>query len=99
MESELIIRFSDPNDSLDVEIINLKHLHMKHVVFEPWIGNEYQTGGIFKKKILVIGESFYCSEEEAEKYAATLTKKVVEDYLAIRNGELRENDKIDAATI
>lgn len=65
---------------------------MKHVVFKPWIGNEYQTGGIFKKKILVIGESFYCSEEEAEKYAATLTKKVVEDYLAIRNGELREND-------
>jgi len=29
MESELIIRFSDPNDSLDVEIINLKHLHIK----------------------------------------------------------------------
>lgn len=53
MESELIIRFSDPNDSLDVEIINLKHLHIKHVVFEPWIGNEYQTGGIFKKKYLL----------------------------------------------
>ena len=53
MESELIIRFSDPNDSLDVVIINLKYLHMKHVVFEPWIGNEFQTGGIFKKKYLL----------------------------------------------
>jgi len=65
---------------------------MEHVVFEPWEGKEYQTGGIFKKKILVIGESFYCSEEEAEKYAATLTGKVVTDYLAIRNGEFRGNN-------
>ncbi len=65
---------------------------MKYVRFEPWEGKEYQAGGIFKKKILVIGESFYCSEEEAEKYAATLTEKVVTDYLAIRNGEFREND-------
>jgi hypothetical protein len=61
---------------------------MKNVVFKPWEGNEYQTGGIFKKKILVIGESFYCSKEEA---VATLTDKVVNDYLAIRNGEFREN--------
>lgn len=61
---------------------------MKHVRFEPWKGEEYQTGGIFKKKILVIGESFYCSEEEA---VATLTEKVVTDYLAIRKGEFREN--------
>lgn len=61
---------------------------MKHIRFEPWKGEKYQTGGIFEKKILVIGESFYCSEEEA---VATLTKKVVTDYLAIRNGEIREN--------
>ena len=33
---------------------------MKHVFFKPWIGKNYQTGGIFDKKILVLGESHYC---------------------------------------
>ena len=61
---------------------------MKHVRFEPWKGENYLTSGYNGKRILVIGESFYCSEEEA---VATLTEKVVTDYLAIRNGEFREN--------
>lgn len=61
---------------------------MKNVRFEPWVGKKYNTSGFNDKKILVIGESFYCSEEEA---VATLTEKVVTDYLAIRNGEYREN--------
>ena len=33
---------------------------MEHVFFEPWVGKNYQTGGIFDKKILVLGESHYC---------------------------------------
>ena len=33
---------------------------MKHVFFKPWVGKDYSTGGIFKKKILVVGESHYC---------------------------------------
>jgi hypothetical protein len=60
---------------------------MEHVFFKPWKGTDYESGGIFRKKILAIGESFYCSEEEA---VATLTKRIVEDYLAIRKGEYRE---------
>lgn len=32
--------------------------------FEPWIGENYETGGIFSKKILVVGESHYCGCEE-----------------------------------
>lgn len=31
-----------------------------HVFFKPWIGKNYQSGGIFSKKILVVGESHYC---------------------------------------
>jgi hypothetical protein len=61
---------------------------MKHVKFEPWVGNKY-TDGFCGKKILVIGESFYCSEEEA---IATLTTQIVEDYLAIRKGDFRKNN-------
>ena len=33
---------------------------MKHVFFKPWIGQHYYSGGIFNKKILVLGESHYC---------------------------------------
>ena len=53
---------------------------MEHVFFKPWVGKNYQKRGFNGKKILVIGESFYCSEEDA---VATLTDKIVNDYLAI----------------
>ncbi len=33
---------------------------MNKVFFAPWIGSNYVTGGIFNKKILVVGESHYC---------------------------------------
>ena len=35
---------------------------MEHVFFKPWIGKNYETGGIFGKKILVLGESHYCTD-------------------------------------
>ncbi len=37
---------------------------MEHVFFEPWVGKDYQTGGLFSKKILVVGESHYCGSED-----------------------------------
>ena len=33
---------------------------MEHVFFKPWVGKNYETGGIFSKKILVLGESHTC---------------------------------------
>ena len=36
---------------------------MEHVFFKPWIGKNYKSGGIFQKKILVVGESHYCGNE------------------------------------
>lgn len=34
---------------------------MGKVFFKPWVGENYDSGGIFKKKILVVGESHYCT--------------------------------------
>ena len=67
---------------------------MEHVIFKPWEGENYQKGGIFGKKILVIGESFYCSEENIKKLpeGTSMTDKIVKDYLAIRKGEYRDNN-------
>jgi len=36
---------------------------MGNIQFEPWIGKDYEAnGGIFGKKILILGESVYCGE-------------------------------------
>ena len=32
--------------------------------FEPWVGKDYETGGVFGKKLLILGESLYCSNCE-----------------------------------
>lgn len=39
---------------------------MDKVNFRPWVGSDYETGGIFGKKILVLGESHYCNKELVE---------------------------------
>lgn len=35
-------------------------LNMKNVFFDPWVGKNYQTGGVFGKKLLILGESHHC---------------------------------------
>ena len=35
-------------------------MKMKNVFFKPWVGSDYISGGIFKKKILVVGEAHIC---------------------------------------
>lgn len=57
---------------------------MKDVIFKPWIGKNYETGGIFKRKILALGESHYFGEEDdvVELTKPTnFTSEVVENYL------------------
>ena len=56
---------------------------MEKVFFKPWVGENYDSGGIFSKKILVVGESHYCDDcekcNEANAYAGCheFTKNVV----------------------
>lgn len=40
----------------------MNNLNFNSVMFYPWIGEEYSHGGIFKKKILILGESHYCED-------------------------------------
>lgn len=59
---------------------------MKHVFFEPWVGEAYDKGGIFKKRIMVLGESHYIEEELNDDYR-TFTRDVVESYLRFDDTE------------
>ena len=40
--------------------VDAMELVLDKVHFLPWIGKDYQNGGIFGKRILVLGESHYC---------------------------------------
>lgn len=39
----------------------------KSILFEPWVGKDYTTGGVFNKKVLVLGESHYCHDLDSGK--------------------------------
>lgn len=57
--------------------------------FLPWVGTEYPTGGIFGKRIMVMGESHYCDDcddEEDYSRASDFTTRVVNDYIDFREG-------------
>lgn len=63
-----------------------------NVFFLPWVGCNYENGGIFKKRILVVGDSHYCSDctecgvlnpkaKASEFECRNLTKDCIEGYL------------------
>ena len=57
---------------------------MPSVTFRPYIGKKYSSGGIFGKRILVLGESHYCAEDEV---CESLTADVLHRYLEHEVGE------------
>lgn len=63
---------------------------MENVFFKPWIGLDYESNGIFGKRILALGDSQYCGEEcegcgtkECEEMQTT---EIVNNYLANHSG-------------
>ena len=60
---------------------------MDRPFFEPWIGGNYENGGLFGKKILALGDSHYCDSCEvcgvAGEYRCVtdFTKETVSEYL------------------
>lgn len=59
------------------------------IFFDPWVGSQYESGGIFGKKIMVLGESHYCGEDCADcgvgRGCESFTTKVMRDYLDQNN--------------
>ena len=37
---------------------------MTHLYFKPWVGQRYREGGMFKQRILILGEAHYEWEED-----------------------------------
>lgn len=53
---------------------------MKHVKFEPWVGMDYSTGGVYNKKVLVLGESHYGSGEDSPDDTIGTIEEFVYEY-------------------
>ncbi len=58
------------------------------IFFQPFVGKNYYNGGIFGKRIMVLGESHYCEEGcgdcgnlATHRECAAFTNGVVNDYL------------------
>ena len=37
-----------------------------NIFFQPFVGKDYANGGIFGKRIMILGESHYCDESCAD---------------------------------
>ena len=67
-----------------------------NIFFQPFIGKDYANGGIFGKRIMILGESHYCDEECADcgdcrlrRECMGFTQHVLGDYLD--EGKERQN--------
>lgn len=74
----------------------------KHVVFKPWIGKNFGKDG---KKILALGDSFYCDGCDAGECYATAnstcsnkTTDGIHDYFAFLEGKPNNNYKFTTYT-
>lgn len=59
-----------------------------NIFFQPFVGKDYANGGIFGKRIMILGESHYCDESCADcgdcrlhRECMNFTQQVLGDYL------------------
>ena len=71
---------------------------MSKIIFKPFVGSRYSNGGIFGKKILVLGESHYCDESEVYE---NLTYDVLQKYLhhEVNEGWMNTFKKFERALV
>ena len=61
---------------------------MSNIFFKPFVGKDYANGGLFGKRIMILGESHYCDEgcvdcENCNQHRECMgfTQYVLNDYL------------------
>ena len=59
-----------------------------NIFFQPFVGKDYVNGGIFGKRIMILGESHYCDESctdcgdcQLHRECMNFTQQVLDDYL------------------
>ena len=61
---------------------------MSNIFFQPFVGKDYASGGLFGKRIVILGESHYCDEGcvdcgncSRHRECMNFTQNVVQTYL------------------
>ena len=64
---------------------------MNGLFFRPWVGSAYSSGGIFGKRVMILGESHYCEEgctdcgnARVHPECCAFTNGVVSDVLTLK---------------
>ena len=70
---------------------------MKNVFFKPWVGKNYESGGIFGRRILVLGEAHICGGCGGERWRPG--NELVIDNYAVKNGYYRLADGKEARVL
>ncbi len=55
-----------------------------HVYFDPWVGKNYQSGGMFSKRVLILGEAHYEWREERHEKKIPLEKSLTRDCILLQ---------------
>ena len=61
-----------------------------NIFFQPFVGKDYANGGIFGKRIMILGESHYCDESctdcgdcQLHRECMNFTQQVLDEVLYI----------------
>ena len=72
----------------NLALLNDVKRRLSGIFFQPFVGKDYASGGIFGKRIMILGESHYCDEGCADcgdcrlhRECMGFTQHVLGDYL------------------
>ena len=70
------------NNQYNIQQVNQKEIMSNNskIFFKPWVGSEYQTGGVYGKKVLVLGESHYGDSPDDTDDTTGTVKEFIYEY-------------------
>ena len=81
LPKEDVSQKADPKKNEPQEATQTENLRSdSKIFFQPWVGTEYNSGGVFGKKVLVLGESHYGNTPDATDDTIGTIKEFVYDY-------------------
>ena len=81
LPKEEVSQESDPKEDKPQEATQPDNLRSdSKIFFKPWVGSEYNSGGVYGKKVLVLGESHYGDSPDATDDTIGTIKEFVYEY-------------------
>lgn len=80
-QQEIADQINSQQKTIQQEAVQKKEINRdSKIFFMPWVGSEYNSGGVYGKKVLVLGESHYGDAPDATDDTIGTIKEFVYDY-------------------